>query len=365
MVLNNWKVDRKAYNDKVQRERRKSLGTKAQPSDIVEHSGVLTDRLRMMTEVQTSPLLVDHTFPDKELLLLRIAEEVNLSGCWVSCKRSDDYRVQIYGSDSSSSFCVKAVFSTSTGWKVTTAETREITLPQESDSYEDVATEPDHGLEGVDENDDDHADGVMGDADGDADGVIMSVAKGNRNRSPMKSRWIFPLIKEVIAKAPNLSNREMKNILSDYIKVKFQSTSLLQNARTFATMEVFGDPGNNVLFLNGLVQKMKEGGHHVVVVIKEHSEVMKMLERVVLSEEMERKKAAKKLMTKAEKISNVTNWKAKNRKMLIEGGVWPPMGGDQVILNPRKFLSGIFLLHRMHRERFPIFRRYFKLMPVT
>ena len=158
----------------------------ATPSDIVEHSGVLTDVLRMMTEVQASPLLVGHTFPDKELLLLRIGEEANISGCRVSCKRSDDYRVQIYGSDSSSSFCVKAVFSISAGWKITTAETRDIALSQaDSDNFEDVATEPDHGLEGVDENDDDHADGVIGDADsdGDADEVIMSVAKGNRNRS--------------------------------------------------------------------------------------------------------------------------------------------------------------------------------------
>ena len=49
-----------------------------------------------------------------------------------------------------------------------------------------------------------------------------------------------------------------------------------------------------------------------------------MLDRVVLSEEMTRKKAAKKLMTRAEKISYVMKWKAKNRLMLIEGGVWPP-----------------------------------------
>ncbi len=42
---------------------------------------------------------------------------------------------------------------------------------------------------------------------------------------------------------------------------------------------------------------MKDDGHHIVVVIKEPLEVMKMLERVVLSEEMTRKKAAKKLMT--------------------------------------------------------------------
>jgi len=120
---------------------------------------VLISQLRMMTEVQASPLVVGHTFYDKEILLLRIAEEANLSGCQVSLKRSDDYRVHDYGSDGSS-FCVKAVFSTSAGWKVTTAETREITLPQESDSYEDVATEPD-GLD-VEENDDD-VDGVIGD----------------------------------------------------------------------------------------------------------------------------------------------------------------------------------------------------------
>ena len=79
-----------------------------------------------------------------------------------------------------------------------------------------------------------------------------------------------------------------------------------------------------MLFSNGLVEKMKEDGHHIVVVLKERSEVMKMLERVVLSEEMTRKKAAKKLMTRAEKISYVMKWKAKNRLMLIEGGVWPP-----------------------------------------
>ena len=335
MVLNQWKVERKAYNDKVQRERRKSVGTDITTSDI-EHSGVLIPQLRMMTEVKASPLLVGHTFPSKEpLLLMRIAEEANYTGCRVFIKRSDDYRVQCNGCDGSS-FCVRAVFSPSTGWKITKAETRDITMPEESEEFENVPTEAD-GLE-VEENDED-ADGMVGDADGDAD-VVVRVAKSNRVRSPMKSRWLFPIIKEVIAKMPNLSNREMMNLPSDYIKTKFLTISLLQNARTFARTEVFGDAAINVFFANGLVEKMKEGGHHIVVVIKERSVVMKMLERVVLSEEMTRNKAAKKLMTKAEKISYVTEWKAKNRKMLIEGGVWPPK--DEVLLNPLKFLSGIF-----------------------
>jgi hypothetical protein len=50
----------------------------------------------------------------------------------------------------------------------------------------------------------------------------------------------------VIAKTPNLSNREMKNFLADYIKDKFLTPSLLQNARTYARTEVFGDPAINV-----------------------------------------------------------------------------------------------------------------------
>ena len=62
-----------------------------------------------MTEVESSPLMLDHTFPTKEVLLLRITEEANLSGCHVSSKRSDDYRVQVVGS-SDSLFKIYAVF---------------------------------------------------------------------------------------------------------------------------------------------------------------------------------------------------------------------------------------------------------------
>ncbi len=72
----------------------------------------------------------------------------------------------------------------------------------------------------------------------------------------------------MIAKTPNLSNREMKNLMADYVKDKFLTPSLLQNARTYARTEGFGDPAINVLFSNGLVEKMKEDGHHIVVVFE-------------------------------------------------------------------------------------------------
>ncbi len=48
--------------------------------------------------------------------------------------------------------------------------------------------------------------------------------------------------------------------------------------------EIFGDPATNVLFTNGLVQKMKELGVDMKVIMKDWQEVLRMLEHVVLSD---------------------------------------------------------------------------------
>ncbi len=51
---------------------------------------------------------------------------------------------------------------------------------------------------------------------------------------------------------------------------------------------------------------MKDGGHDVMVVTKGCLEVLTMLERVVLSDEMRKNKATGKLMKRQEKIDYVT-----------------------------------------------------------
>ncbi len=48
------------------------------------------------------------------------------------------------------------------------------------------------------------------------------------------------------------------------------------------------------------------------MVLKDRFEVMTMLERVVLSDEMRKQKAQGMLMKKHEKINYVTKWKKKN-----------------------------------------------------
>ena len=58
-----------------------------------------------MTDVQKGRLEVNHTFPDKEMLLMWVAEEANLQGVNLFCSRSDlrDYTC------TGSKFCVKAL----------------------------------------------------------------------------------------------------------------------------------------------------------------------------------------------------------------------------------------------------------------
>ena len=50
---------------------------------------------------------VDHTYPNKELVLIRIAEEANLSGCMISIGRSCSQRVISTGARDGHMFCIR------------------------------------------------------------------------------------------------------------------------------------------------------------------------------------------------------------------------------------------------------------------
>ncbi len=48
----------------------------------------------------------------------------------------------------------------------------------------------------------------------DADRKVKAVCQ----RTPIKSCWIVPLLLKVIAEKPNMSNAEMKHVVSMYVK---------------------------------------------------------------------------------------------------------------------------------------------------
>jgi hypothetical protein len=186
----------------------------------------------------------------------------------------------------------------------------------------------------------------------DADGKVNAV----RQRTPMKSRWIVPLLLNETAEKPNMSNAEMKHVVSTYMKKKFITSSLLQNVRTMARMKSLEIRQLNVFFANGLVEKMKECGVDVKVLMKDWQQVLQMLEHAVLSDHMRKNKVEGKLMMKAEKIEFVSAWKLENKEMLEDGGLGEPKSGAV----PLKFFSGILFSTSGAQKAVPFLQRVFQ-----
>ncbi len=228
-AIKEWRVLHKAYTDMVKREQRMLFGSNA--ANEIKYSGVSDARLWLMMDVEVIPLLKGHTFPTKEILLIQIAEEANYCGCQIAIVQSDNYQVYVRGC-SGSNFQVKASCSIKLGCKVTSIDTRDVTKSNDDptdeflhDSEEKVADEDKASVE-----------------EDDADGRGKAVCQ----HTPIKSHWIVPLLLNEIAEKLNMSNTEMKHLVSAYVKDKFITNSLLQNARMMARDEIFGDPATNV-----------------------------------------------------------------------------------------------------------------------
>ncbi len=186
----------------------------------------------------------------------------------------------------------------------------------------------------------------------DADGKVNAVCQC----TPIKSHWIVPLLLNEFMEKPNMSNAEMKHVVSAYVKEKFITSSLLQNTRSMARDEIFGDPATIIFFANGIVKKMKECGVDVKVLMKDWQQVLRMLEGVMLSDHMRKNKAEGKLMTKTEKIRYVSAWKLENKIVLEDGGLGEPVLGAV----PLKFFSGILFSTSGAQKAVPFLQQVFQ-----
>jgi hypothetical protein len=81
-AIKEWRVLCKAHTDKMQREHRLLFGSNA--ATKIEYSGVVDARLWLMSDVEVTPLLKGHTFPTKEIILIRTTEGANFCGCQIA-----------------------------------------------------------------------------------------------------------------------------------------------------------------------------------------------------------------------------------------------------------------------------------------
>jgi hypothetical protein len=197
--VGNWK---KAWG----KDRRKSV-CEDEVNNTITYTGVLSDLLRTMTEVKASPLNVGDTFLTKDRLLLRIVEKANLHGVQVAM---DDTR-RLNGD----TFHVHGNFGKNAGWKVaacvvgiesishptipnaTAAEKK--TSPAGNNNSIDLLVEIGWQEGNLYNTDRDHA----GD---DGDGNKKN-ERSKRQKTPMKLKYLIPLMKVALTEWPNISNK--------------------------------------------------------------------------------------------------------------------------------------------------------------
>jgi len=118
--IKKWRKARKKYTDGLLAAKAKMRNSLEEPDDYddaVVYRGVTTPFLRTMADVEAQPMCVDHNYPSKEVLLVRIAEEANLYNVEVANVRSCNKRVY-YDGRGGAQFHVRARSTLDRGWVV-------------------------------------------------------------------------------------------------------------------------------------------------------------------------------------------------------------------------------------------------------
>jgi hypothetical protein len=169
-----------------------------------------------------------------------------------------------------------------------------------------------------------------------------------------------PLISKEISESPNVPSKHIKNILAHYIKAKFLSRNLIANAKNQARLEVFGNPDDNVQFVHAVVEEMKSRVHDVLLVQRNATEVTKMLEKMVVTEESNKRKGVGDFTTKQDKITYLKSWKVANMQMLIDAGLDPVTQGIMEGHTTSKFVSGLFVSTSAAKNAVPLLQQVFQ-----
>ena len=167
-----WRKERKKYTDGLALKKRKTqrLGDDI-TYDESSFTGVLGEKIRLMTQVEESPVRVGHTYPNKETVLIRIAEEANLSGCMISIGRSCSKRVIATGARDNHKFFIKVMYSNASSWKVEVCDTYPEPIPvaELKDNNNENNVKDDTAILGEQGNPDDDHDDEDDDDDNDSD----------------------------------------------------------------------------------------------------------------------------------------------------------------------------------------------------
>jgi hypothetical protein len=370
-IIKSWESEWKRTKDKARRSAANVANTgEGSIGSSTTFTGVCDLTLRTMSEVEQYPLCIGHSFPTKDRVLLRIAEEANLFGVRIKIKRSDSHQIHVCGVNDD--FYVRANYGdTHRRWTVTKSNVRigrtvyspvtNLNPPTAKDQTDGVTPPPEPEgdmagiLDGEGDADGENNDAISVDADQSTEKDKKSKKqKKVRQKSPIKSRWLIPIVKAEVSQRPNIPNKELKALLKDYVKDIFLTPSLLQQTRTTIRKEVFGDADTNVMYVRALERLLHNSGHDFEFYVREKDDVLHKCEEIALSQHIALKKVEGTKLMRTEKIEYIKQWKHDNKVMLEESGLCHNSS------ETHRFVSGVFLSLQQARHTVPFLQSVFQ-----
>jgi hypothetical protein len=329
-AITEWRVIRKSETDALRRKNSQSSMEKSKlegpEENSIVYTGDVSPVMRTMLQVGTEPLQVGHNFPTRDIMLLRVIEEANLYGVYVTISRSDSLQFLASGKN----FLVTGCWGIRKGWNITKAE-----YPASSRELPSLQ---------VNEADMEEEDLVEGNADDGEESEHNESPKSRKlarrhHTTPLRSDILIPIVRDAVAQRPNLSNKDVMQLLKLYVKPLFLTRALLQNTRAKARFEIFGNPDANVKCVHLLKETLSELGHQVQLLTSTPGDVLFKLQEIILEEEKAKNRKANVKWSSDDKISFIDEWKRKHASMLDEHGLGETLP-DGVLT---KFVTGILV----------------------
>jgi hypothetical protein len=187
---------------------------------LKDHTGDQFPHIHLMTVVEDYPLLAGHTFAEKETLMIRIGEEANLSNIRVKVLKSCQMQYKVAGD----SFYVKASNLMFQGWTSCSLCCRD---------NEDTLIIPTRA---------------------------MYLSK-KALRSPFTGQWLGHILRSHLETCPGMLFVHMRGLLANHIHTKLITDNLLQEARDWVKLQLFGYPVNNVQYCEAVKTAIIGMGH--------------------------------------------------------------------------------------------------------
>jgi hypothetical protein len=237
---------RKKWRDQTRSDRLQAQKTtKFNDGDFM---GNLCPTLRPVSNVCATHLERGHSFPDRDLVLLRASKEANFCGIHYTVKESNDCQLYCTGPG----FFIYASHSVKKGWIVTRCEICET----------------------------------------ESAGATQPKIHQHSSCSPYRTNMIVPLIATTIAKKPMVPNKLMRKILEPYGKAYCFTDNILQKARTEARKLIFGVHEENDGYTSFVKDKLEKLGHFVMLSFTNRKETIQNVEKIINANEVLRQKVA-------------------------------------------------------------------------